>query len=82
MNFFSENDSLRPGRFLLLACVAALILLPGCVALQVRHPLPEDLLDQTQVADLPGIRAWGEVYSESLEQSAIESVKLGTVLSF
>jgi len=81
MNFFSENDSLRPGRFLLLACVAALIL-QGCVALQVRHPLPEDLLDQTQVADLPGIRAWGEVYSESLGQSAIESVKLGTVLSF
>ncbi len=75
MDFFSENDSLRPGRFLLLACVAALMLLQGCVALQVRQPLPEHLLEQAQVADLPGIRAWGDTYSESLEQSAIESIK-------
>jgi predicted acylesterase/phospholipase RssA len=75
MNFLSENVSLRPGRFLLLACVAALILLPGCLALQVRHPLPEHLQDQAEVAGLPGIRAWGDTLSESLEQSAIESIR-------
>jgi len=40
----------------------------------VRHPLPEHLLDQVQVADLPGIRDWGDVHSENLEQSAIESI--------
>ena len=45
------------------------------MALQVRHPLPENLLDQVQVADLPGIRDWGDVHSENLEQSAIESVQ-------
>ena len=32
-------------------------------------------MDQVQVDDLRGIRAWGDVYSESLEASAIESVK-------
>ncbi len=45
------------------------------MALQVRHPLPEHLLDQAQVENLPGVRAWGDAYSESLEQSAIESIK-------
>lgn len=51
------------------------LLLQGCVALQVRHPLPEDLLEQAEVDDLRDIRAWGDVYSISLEQSGIESVK-------
>ena len=45
------------------------------MSLQVRQPLPEHLLDQAQITDLPGIRAWGDVYSESLQQSAIESIK-------
>jgi len=37
--------------------------------------LPENLLEQAEVDDLRDIRAWGDVYSESLEQSGIESVK-------
>ncbi|MCX5888371.1 MAG: hypothetical protein NTY36_02840 [Deltaproteobacteria bacterium] len=45
------------------------------MALQVRHPLPEHLQDQAEVENLPGIRAWGDALSESLEQSAIESIK-------
>jgi predicted acylesterase/phospholipase RssA len=61
-------------KFLMLTCLTAL-LLQGCMALKVRQPLPEHLLDQAQVADLPGIRAWGDVSSESLEQSAIESIR-------
>ena len=32
-------------------------------------------MDQAQVADLPGIRAWGDTLSESLEKSAIESLR-------
>ncbi|MEW6660144.1 MAG: patatin-like phospholipase family protein [Thermodesulfobacteriota bacterium] len=64
----------RPGGFLVLTCLAALTL-QGCMALKVRQPLPEHLLDQAQVADLPGIRAWGDVTSESLQQSAIESIR-------
>ena len=51
------------------------LLLQGCMALQVRHPLPENLLEQAEVDDLRDIRAWGNVYSESLQQSGIESVK-------
>ncbi len=70
----SKKKSRRPGRCILLICLAALML-QGCVALQVRHPLPEHLLDQAEVGGLRGIRSWGDVYSESLEQSAIESIK-------
>ncbi|MDP2045831.1 MAG: patatin-like phospholipase family protein, partial [Deltaproteobacteria bacterium] len=72
----SEEDSLRQARLVILAVMAALVLLSqGCVLLQVRHPLPEHLLDQVQVENLPGVRAWGDVSSESLEQSAKESMK-------
>jgi hypothetical protein len=42
------------------------------MALQVRRPLPENLLDQVQVAGLPGIRTWGDASNESLQQSALE----------
>jgi hypothetical protein len=45
------------------------------MAIQVRHPLPENLLDQVEVAGLPGIRDWGDVHSENLEQSAVESIR-------
>ncbi len=51
------------------------LLLQGCMSLQVRHPLPENLQDQAQVAGLPGIRDWGDVESKNLEQSALESVQ-------
>ena len=62
--------------FRVLVSVALLgLLLQGCMVLRVRQPLPEHLLDQAQVANQPGIRAWGDVYSENLEQSAIESIK-------
>jgi hypothetical protein len=72
----SEKDSLRQARFVILAVMAALVFLSqGCVLLQVRHSLPEHLLDLAQVENLPGIRAWGDVSSESLEQSAKESMK-------
>ncbi|MCL4500240.1 MAG: patatin-like phospholipase family protein [Deltaproteobacteria bacterium] len=64
----------RSGLLLILACTGALMLLQGCMALQVRHPLPEHLADQAEIADLPGIRAWGDALSESLEKSAIESI--------
>jgi hypothetical protein len=61
---------------LILALLTALVFLSqGCMALHVRHPLPEHLMDQAEVADLPGIRAWGDTLSESLEKSAIESIR-------
>jgi len=57
--FTLPEKQLRPAaRFIVLALLAALVFLSqGCIALQVRHPLPEALLDQAQVDDLPGIRA-------------------------
>ena len=54
------------GFFALVSLALCGLLLQGCVALQVRHPLPERLLDQVQVTDLPGIRAWGDASNESL----------------
>ena len=71
-----DNQPLIVTRWVALALLAVLVFLSqGCIALQVRHPLPENLLDQAQVADLPGIRAWGDSLSESLEKSAIESIR-------
>ncbi len=58
-----------------MAFFLALPVLQGCMALQVRHPLPENLLDQAQVDDMPGIRAWGDKLSETLEKSAVESIQ-------
>jgi hypothetical protein len=76
MFFVLKKDAPRPVRYFILAGMAALaLLIQGCAALQVRRPLPEHLLEQVQVADLPGIRAWGNVHSETLEQSAIESIR-------
>jgi hypothetical protein len=61
---------------LILTLLTALVFLSqGCVALRVRQPLPEHLMDQVEVAGLHGIRAWGDTLSESLEKSAIESIK-------
>jgi hypothetical protein len=67
--FFSSKQ-----KFLMLTCLLTLML-QGCMALQVRQPLPEHLMDQAEVAGLPGIRAWGDTLSESLEKSAIESIR-------
>lgn len=61
------------GLFAFVGLLLGGLLLQGCVALQVRHPLPEHLMERVEIAGLPGIRAWGDEYSESLEQSAIKS---------
>jgi len=60
--------------FLLALICLAVPLLQGCMASPVRHPLPESLLDQAQVDDLPGIRVWGDK-PNGLEQSGLESIQ-------
>ena len=61
--------------FRALVSVALLgLLLQGCMSLRVRQPLPEHLLDQVQIANQSGIRAWGDIYNENMERSAIDSV--------
>jgi predicted acylesterase/phospholipase RssA len=76
MSITSENRSLRPGRWLLVACTVTLaVFLQGCAALMVYHPPPANLEDRVEIPRMPGVRAWGDVYSESLEKSAIESIR-------
>jgi hypothetical protein len=78
----STNSAAGPGtnmsRKAMIGLAVLLLLgffLQGCLPLQIRHPVPENLLDQAQVDDLPGIRAWGNVPSEIMERSAIESIR-------
>jgi hypothetical protein len=76
MRSLTTSQPWRRRRLPVLALLAALAFVSqGCMALKVRHPLPEHLMDQAEVADLPGIRAWGDTLSESLEKSAIESIR-------
>ena len=65
----------RRGIIILVSLVLLSLLLQGCMALQVRRPLPEYLLEEAQVADLPDVRAWGDVNSESLVKSGVESIR-------
>ncbi len=66
----------RGSRLSIPVLLSALVFMSqGCMALQVRNPLPQHLLDQAQVAGLTGVRAWGDELSESLEQSAVESIR-------
>ena len=45
-----KKDSLRQAHSFILALLTALVFLSqGCMSLPVRHPLPENLLDQVQV---------------------------------
>jgi len=71
MSFVYRKSSRHLAFVLALICLAV-PLLQGCMASQVRHPLPESLLDQAQVDDLPGIRVWGDNPID-LEQSFIKS---------
>lgn len=58
----------------LIACLASLTLsLSNCAVLMPRNPLPAGLEDLAQIPGMPGVRAWGDQYSECFEQSAVES---------
>jgi predicted acylesterase/phospholipase RssA len=49
--------------------------LPGCALLMPYNPLPAYLEERVQMPGMPGVRAWGDQYSESFEQSAAESIE-------
>ena len=60
----------------ILACLAVLMLLvQGCATLKPYNPPPPTIQDQVQIPGLPGVRAWGDEPSESLMQSARESLE-------
>jgi predicted acylesterase/phospholipase RssA len=73
----SKRNRLVYARFLtVLACLAVLMLLiQGCATLKPYNPPPPTIQDQVQVPSFPGVRAWGDEPSESLKQSAIESLE-------
>ena len=62
------------GKLALIACLAVLSLsLSNCAVLMPRNVLPAYLEDQAQMPGMPGVRAWGDQYSKSFEQCAVES---------
>jgi predicted acylesterase/phospholipase RssA len=65
------------GRILkVLSCLAALALLvQGCGTLKPYTPPSAALEEQLQIPGLPGVRAWGDVPSVSLQESAKESLE-------
>ncbi|MCU0587646.1 MAG: patatin-like phospholipase family protein [Syntrophobacteraceae bacterium] len=59
-----------------IVCLATLTLsLPGCALLMPYNRLPADLEERAQMPGMPGVRAWGDQYNESFEQSALESIE-------
>lgn len=60
----------------LIACLTTLALsIPGCALLMPHNPLPAYLEERVEMPGMPGVRAWGDEYSESFEQSAVESIE-------
>jgi hypothetical protein len=61
---------------LLIALIVSGLLLQGCAILTRPYkPPPAALENQVQIPGLPGVRAWGDEFSQSLEQSAFESIE-------
>ena len=70
------NRAWSHGNLFILAGLAVLaLILQGCAILRPYNPPPAALEDQVQIPGLPGVRAWGDEFSKSLEQSAVESIE-------
>jgi hypothetical protein len=62
--------------FLLIGLTVLGLLLQGCAILTRSYkPPPAALENQVQIPGLPGVRAWGDEFSQSFEQSTIESLE-------
>jgi hypothetical protein len=61
--------------FVLAALAVFVVILQGCAILRPYTPPPASLEEQVQIPELPGVRAWGDAYSKSFEQSALESIE-------
>jgi predicted acylesterase/phospholipase RssA len=71
-----EHQPFYSSPLTVLACLAALMLLiQGCATLKPYNPPGPALQEQVEIPGFPGVRAWGDEPSESLEQSAIESLE-------
>lgn len=71
-----KKDSRSQFRYLVLACLAALVILSqGCVSLGRYNALPANLEDQAQIPGLPDVRDWADAPSIILLKSARESIE-------
>jgi hypothetical protein len=69
------NKSQRQARFLILACLAALVILgQGCDSSGHYNALPANLEDQAQIPGLPDVRDWADQPSKVFLKSAAESL--------
>ncbi|EKD70254.1 MAG: hypothetical protein ACD_46C00585G0003 [uncultured bacterium] len=48
--------------------------LQACSTVTTYNPLPKNLESHAEVPGFPGVRAWGDVHSDDLEKSAVESI--------
>jgi hypothetical protein len=69
LRFVAKNISL-----VLLSSITVLSL-QGCSSMQRAQPLPSNLESEVQMPGFSGIRAWGDVHSDTLEKSAKNSIK-------
>jgi predicted acylesterase/phospholipase RssA len=71
------NRAWRSGNLILLAGLIVLgLFLQGCAILtRPYQPPPEALENEVQIPGLPGVRAWGDEFSQGFEQSTIESLQ-------
>lgn len=67
--------ALKPINFFTLTGMLAICLLQGCASLPNTRPLPSNLEDEVQMPGFHDIRAWGDMRSKALEQSARDSIK-------
>jgi hypothetical protein len=63
----------RQGRPCLLILVP-LMLAVGCASV-TRQTVPNELISEATVPDMPDVRAWGDAYSTVLQRSLVESVR-------
>lgn len=63
----SETESASACSLLVLATMLLHVLMAGCVATMPRDILPENLVDEAELAGMPGVRIWGDASAKSLD---------------
>lgn len=64
-----------PSFFPLLLLMVAGLLLGGCSVLRFHKPPPSKLESQVRIPGMPGVRAWGDQFSQEFQDDMIESIR-------
>ena len=54
--------------------ILVVLVIASCVSEPVRNPVPLELQNAAQVADMPGIRVWGDAGDDSLHADIVQSI--------